>query len=152
MQILGVRTSTTMVRYAILEWDGLTAKLLNAAKENRLEFPADKTESAQKLHWLYQELERVLRQNPSVEKIAVKANEYGRGGEKASSREAAYFDAVVLMIAGQKALPVKTFLYKSMKTKRDDVKAFAASIVEVTTTYWNEQMADAVAAAWAMKG
>jgi len=61
MQILGMRTASTCVRYAIVEWDGQTATLVNAGAENKLDFPADSQEIAQKLLWLHDELERILR-------------------------------------------------------------------------------------------
>jgi hypothetical protein len=93
-------------------------------------------------------LDRVLRQYPGIERIVIKANEFGRGGEKVSSREAAYFDAVVLMTAGTRQLPVDVKLYRTIGTRRNEVKSFAETNVGATNRYWNEQMADAVSAAW----
>jgi len=61
MQILGIRTASTCVRYAIVEWDGQAASLVNAAAENKLDFPADRQEISQKLQWLYSELGRIYR-------------------------------------------------------------------------------------------
>ena len=61
MQILGIRTSSTCVRYAIIEWDSQSASLVNAATENKLDFPADRQEISQKLQWLFSELERIYR-------------------------------------------------------------------------------------------
>lgn len=148
MMLLGIRTSPTTVRYAVLDYNGATVSLVNAASENKLDFPADCRSIEQKLHWLYQELDRVLRQYPGIERIVIKANEYGRGGEKTSSREAAYFDAVVLITAGTRQLPVGVKLYRMIGTCRNEVKSFAETNVGVTTHYWNEQMADAVSAAW----
>jgi len=88
MMILGIRTSPTTVRYAVLDCNGASVSLVNADSENKLDFPADCRSIEQKLHWLHQELDWVLRQYPGIERIVIKANEYGRGGEKASSREA----------------------------------------------------------------
>lgn len=147
MMILGIRTSPTTVRYAVLDCNGAAVSLVNADSENKLDFPADCRSIEQKLHWLHQELDRVLRQYPGIERIVIKANEYGRGGEKASSREAAYFDAVVLMTAGTRQLPVDVKLYRTIGTRRNEVKTFAETNVGATNRYWNEQMADAVSAA-----
>lgn len=146
--ILGVRTSTVSIRYAVVDVSDSSASLVNAHSENKLDFPADCRSIEQKLYWFHQELDRVLRQYPSVDRVVIKANEYGRGGEKASSREAAYFDAVVLMTAGTRQLPVDVKLYRSIGTRRNEVKAFAEANVGKTNRYWNEQMADAVSAAW----
>jgi len=148
MQILGIRTAPGKVRYAVINWNGTTASLVNSKTENKLNFPADCRNIEQKLYWLLQELERILRQSPGIGKIVIKANEYGRGGEKSASRKAAYFDAVVLMVAGKKPLPVDVKLYRTIGTRRNEVKTFAQAKVGSTTRYWNEQMADAVAAAW----
>ena len=148
MLILGVRTSPTIVRYALLDWDGQSANLVNTNDENKLIFPADCQRIEQKLHWLYQEMERVLRQHPDVQQIVIKANEFGRGGESSTTRESAYLDAIIFMIAGQRSLPIDVKLYRSIGTRRDEVMTFAENNVGVTGRNWNVQMADAVAAAW----
>ena len=148
MQILGIRTSTTTVRYAVLDCSEMALSLVNANLENKIDFPAECRGIENKLHWVHQEMERVLRKYPGIKRIVIKANEYGRGCEKASSREAAYFDAVVLTIAGARQLPVEVKVYRMIGTRRDAVKSFAQTKVGVTKSYWNEQMADAVAAAW----
>lgn len=148
MMVLGVRTSPSTVRYAVLDCNGTAVSLVNADLENKLDFPADCRSIEQKLHWFQQELERVLRQYPGIERIVIKANEYGRGGETAASREAAYFDAVVLMTAGTRQLPVAVKLYRGIGTRRNEVKTYAEINVGTTNRYWNEQMADAVSAAW----
>ena len=57
MQILGIRTASTCVRYAIVEWDGQTASLVNAVAENKLDFPADLQEISQKLSQAQQQME-----------------------------------------------------------------------------------------------
>jgi hypothetical protein len=151
MQILGIRTSPSTVRYVIFDWDGASGRLLNAGGETKLDFPADKTTIATKLHWLREELNRVLRQNPGVTKMAIKCNEYGRGGEKATSREAAHLDAAALIVSGERMLPVEMLVYRSIGTKRDEVKAFAETNVGRVDPYWNEQIADAIAVAWATR-
>jgi hypothetical protein len=121
---------------------------VNACAENKLDFPAEYSGIEEKLHWLHQELDRILRKNTNIEKIAVKMSEYGHGGETASSREAAYFDAIILLSAGSRQLPVTLKLYRAIGTKRNYVKTFAEEHVGKTERNWNEQMADAVSAAW----
>jgi len=151
MQILGIRTAPSTVRYAIIEWDGHSASMLNSTGEHKLDFPADKSNIATKVHWLREELLRILRQNPRIERIAIKTNEYSRRGETSACREAAHLDAAALVVAGEKALPVKMLLYTSIGTKRDEVKTFAETNVGRADPYWNEQIADAVSAAWATR-
>ncbi len=154
MLILGVRTSPTEIRYAILEIDGDVVKFINAGGENRLKIPNGLIDSdnpmanvSEKLNWLHNEIERVLRQNPEVEKIIIKASEFGLR-EKANSRLSSFMEGVILNVAGQKSIPVELKVYKSLGTKRCEVKTFASSKAGQSVTGWNEQMADAVAAAW----
>ena len=108
MKILGIRNAPTTVRYAVVDWDGTAATLVNATDENKLSFPAGLNSFEQKLHWLHQELSRVLRQQPGIERIAVKTSEFGRGRQSSASREAAYMDAVALLLAGENGLPAVT--------------------------------------------
>ena len=150
--ILGIRTSTKAVRFAILEQQGSTISLINANSENMLTFPASYQKIEQKLNWLFNELERILRQHPDINKIVIKTNEYAPGREQAKSREAAYYDSVILLIAERKQLPVSLKVYKSIGTKRAEVKNFSSTKVGSTSNHWDEPMADAVAAAWTLCG
>ena len=147
MIILGIRTSTQEIRYAILDFqqDG-TVKLLNGENENRLKFPASYDTIEKKLWWFYQELERIVRNQP-IEKIMIKSNEYMRS-DSSVSRTASYIDGVVYTFAGKMDIPVVMKMYRAMETRRDDVKTFAESNVGKTKANWNEQMADAVAVAF----
>ena len=147
MVILGIRTSPTSIRYALLEWDGQSATFVNSNGENKLDFPAGMQTPEQKLYWLYQELERVLRQHSNADEIVIKMNEYV-GRETSSTRLSAYLDAVVMLHAGRAGIPVKSKLYQNIGTRRSDVKNVAEENVGSSSSYWNEQMADAVVAAW----
>ncbi len=148
MQILGIRTSSITVRYAIVEWDGQNARLVKADTENKLDFPADHQEIEQKLFWLHGELERILRKYPEVSKVAIKMNEFMR--EKKITRPSTHMDGVVMLAAKQNDKRVATLLYaniqQGMGSKK--VQAFSESNVGRSSKYWNVQMADAVAAAW----
>ncbi len=148
MKILGIRTASTCVRYAIVEWDGQTATLVNASLENKLDFPADRQEISQKLQWLYSELERIYLKYPDIFKVTIKMNQFGT--EKMANRYSTHMDGVVMLSAMQNGKSVFTFLYaniqQSMSSKK--VQAFAEANVGRSDKYWNAQMADAVAAAW----
>ena len=148
MKILGIRTSTQEIRYAILDFqqDG-SVKLLNDASENRLKFPASHDIIEKKLWWFYQELERIVRQNQPIEKIMIKPSEYG-GRDSIASRTASYIEGVVYTYAGKVGIPIEAKAYRAMKTCRVKVKIFAESNVSQTTINWNVQMADAVAVAF----
>lgn len=147
LKILGVRNAVKQFRYAIISWDGQNASLLNSREENLIKMPATIHEVSEQLSWLHLELNRIIRQNSDISCIALKANEYGRG-ESANSRIAAYFDGVVHLVAGQSNLPILCKLYRQIGTKRNEVLQFSEDKVGKTQFNWNEQMADAVAAAW----
>lgn len=148
MQILGIRTASTCVRYAIVEWDGQTASLVNSAAENKLDFPADRQEIPQKLQWLYSEFERLYRMYPNISKIAIKMNQFGT--EKMANRFSTHMDGVVMLSALQNGKTAQTFLYANMQQGMSSkkVQLFAETNVGRSDKYWNAQMADAVAAAW----
>jgi Holliday junction resolvasome RuvABC endonuclease subunit len=110
MQILGIRTASTCVRYAIVEWDGQTASLVNSAAENKLDFPADCQDIPQKLQWLYSELERLYRMYPDISKVAIKMNQFGT--EKMANRFSTHMDGVVMLSALQNGKTGHTFLLR----------------------------------------
>lgn len=147
MKILGVRTAPQQIRYAIVEFNNGTATLLNAATENKLPKPAHITQTSDHLKWVRDELERVVRQNPDLVKIALKTPEF-QGSKTAPSRLGEYLDAMVFIVAADASIPVVSKLYSQMSTKRADVQLHAEARVGKTATGWNDQMADAVAVAW----
>lgn len=148
MQILGIKTTPSVIRYAVVEWDGTTATLVNASTENRLRFPANYDRIEQKLKWLQDEFQGILRQYPGIERIAIKTNEYAPRRESGSSREAAYYDAIALLTAGSSALPVEHYLFASLGTNRAGAMAKAEADVHKTAVNWDENMAAAVLAAY----
>jgi len=150
LKILGIRNATKQFRYSLVLWDGQSASLLNSSTENLIRMPVGIEEVSEQLYWLYQELNRVIRQNSDIAYIALKPNEYGRGSESANSRTAAYFDGAVHLVAAQNKIPVICKLYRQIGTKRDQVLQFAEDKVGKTQSNWNEQIADAVAVAWSV--
>ena len=147
MILLGMRLEPSKARYALVEYDGTDFSLLNADLESRLVFPADVSEPAEKVDWLYRELERVFHDNPDIEKVCIKTNEFTQSDSK-SKRETAYLEGIVLLFCRQKGVPVSTRIYASLATKSGDVKHHAESRVGRTSKYWDTKIADAVVAAW----
>lgn len=152
MKILGIRTAPSVVRYAILTMGEDGAILFeNANSENKIDFPSDCQKTVEKLPWLSKEILRIFRQNNDINKIIIKASEYGRGRETTASREAAYYDSAVIIQAGLQTspIPVEVKVYRGLGNgiKRNTIKAIAEEKVGKTDKYWNEQIADAVIAA-----
>jgi hypothetical protein len=145
MKTLGIRTAPQQIRYAIIESDGNSHMLINAETENTLKKPASITTNEAHLKWIKDELNRILRQNSDIDKIALKVQEFGR--QTVQSRLGDYMDAMVLLIAADAEIPIVTRLYKQIGTKRADVIRDAEDRVGRTKTHWNNQMADAVVVA-----
>lgn len=150
MKILGIRTAPQQLRYALIETDGNTCTLVNASTENSLKLPAALTKPEEQLKWVKDELSRIIRQNTDIERIALKVPEFV-GTKNSSSRFGDYLDAMVLLGAAEAEIPIATRLYSQMATKRADVKRHAEERVGKTVAAWNDQMADAIIAAWILR-
>ena len=147
MKAIGIRVHPKGARYAVVEHDGTAFSLLNANGESRLLFPANVLGSAEKVVWLYRELERLHHDHNDIEKICVKTNEYTQSDSK-SKRESAYLEGVVILFCAQRNIPVDVKIYASLGTKSADVKDYAEQRVGRTQKYWDTKVADAVIAAW----
>jgi len=147
MQVLGIRTSLTTVRYAILDFSGERIEFVNKSDENKLDFPAAFSRPEEKISWLYSEFDRIFHQYPDVELVVIKQQEYGNALTK-SGYYSALLDGIIHFIVAQKQKPIESKFYTSIGTKRAEVKSFVEEKVGKSKTYFNEQMADAIAAAW----
>ena len=147
MIVLGIRVEPTKARYALVEYDGASFSLLNADSESRLVFPANISDTAEKVDWLYRELERVIHENPNIEKVCIKTNEFTQSDSKAK-RETAYLEGATLLFCKRHGLPVATKIYASLGTNSSGVQAHAEQRVGRTTKYWDGKIADAIVAAW----
>lgn len=150
MQVLGIRTSQTTIRYAILEVAEELVKFVNQDEENRLLFPAALIRPEEKINWLYLEFDRILRQYPELNRIVIKQQEFGKQLSRASCYSA-YFDSVIFLIASQNQIKVDNKLYSAIGTRSSEVKKFAEEKVGKSKTYFDAQMADAIAAAWSAR-
>ena len=147
MTVLGLRVAPQAARYALVDYDGRVFTLLNANVESRLLYPANVSQPAEKVNWLYRELQRILHTNRDLSRACIKTNEY-MGRESKPRRESAFLEGAVLLFCKQNAIPVTVTVYASLGTRRSDVKNDAEQRVGRTSTYWDTNMADAVVAAW----
>lgn len=144
MQIIGIRASAQEIRYAVLEKnsDG-NIIFINKDTEHCLRYPATIQEIEDKLLWVKQEFERIFRQHLLIGKIVIKINEY-TGTETGAKRETSYLDAIILLLASEKNIPVQRKLYSQIGTTSKQTKEHAESRVGKTDKYWNTTMADAI--------
>jgi len=146
MKILGIRVSSDCVRYAILEKIGDKIVFVNKTTENRLVFPANFDSINQKLLWIKNELERIIRQNTDIARIVIKTNEFLQ--ENKSIRATNYVDAVCILVAAEKGISVYTKLYSQIGATNGNVKERAEHKIGRTEKYWDSKMADATLCAY----
>lgn len=147
MTVLGFRADPSAPRYALVRKDGTAFVLVNGAGETKLSYPANVSSPAEKVGWLYREIERIFRDNPGITRVVIKTNEYTQSDSKAK-RESAYAEAMLLLYCSQRQVPVDVKIYTSLGTKSASVKEDAEARVGRTPKYWDAKMADAVVAAW----
>jgi hypothetical protein len=150
VKILGIRTAPKQLRFALVEIAGNNATLLNGGSENLIKVPAGVTEAEDIIHWQKAEVDRILRQNPDIDFVALKTSEYARSDTKAT-RLASYLDAAVFLAAKDAHKPIHSRLYSQIGATRNTVKERAEARVGRTEKYWNEQIADAIMIAWALR-
>ncbi len=150
VKILGIRTAPKQLRFALVEIDDNTATLLNNDSESLIKVPAGIVEAKDIVHWQKSEIDRIIRQNPNVAFVALKTSEYARSDTK-STRLASYLDAAVLLAAKDAHKTIHLRLYSQIGATRKTVKERAEARVGRTDKYWNEQIADAIMVAWALR-
>ena len=101
MKVLGIRVDPQATRYALVDYNGRVFTLLNASADSRLLYPADVTHPAEKVYWLYRELQRILHSNRDLSSACIKTNEY-MGRESKPRRESAFLEGAVLLFCKQK--------------------------------------------------
>ena len=148
MTVLGIRISPTISRYALVKSVDGRCVLINSEAESKLEFPSDKNTPESKVDWLYQELEQIITENPDIEKVCIKINEYTRGENKAK-RETSYLVGATLLCCYQKSIPVNMKMYRSLGIgmKNANVMTHAEEQVGSRVKGWDTKIADAIVAA-----
>ncbi len=151
MEILGIRTAPKQLRYALVCINGEGISLGNSESEHLIRTPATMEDPLDILAWQKKEIDRVIRINSDVIKIVLKVAEFGRNDTKIT-RLGAYLDAAVILSAKEANISVEGKLYSQLGTNRSQVKDHAEARVGRTNTHWNEQIADAIIAAWSARG
>ncbi len=150
-KILGIRTSPTEIRYALLEkGDDGSISFVNRSGESKLQYPASQTTTADKLKWLKGEIDRIFRQSPDIEQVVIKTNEFS-GSENKSKRESTYADAICILVASERNVPVSCKLYSQIGSTSSEAKRHAEGRVGRTDKYWDAKIADAVLAAYSAR-
>ena len=146
-KILGIRTSTSEIRYAVLgEGENGIVCFLNKDGEHKLQYPSTQSSGADDLKWLKRELDRIIRQTTGIEQMVIKTSEFG-GSETKSKRKSAYAEAICLLVAAEHNIAVTSKLYSQLGVRSGNVKELADERYGRTGKYWDSKIADAVIAA-----
>lgn len=148
MKVIGIRNSPTKIRYCILEKNENEYIFSNSGLENRLLFPKGMDDIGEKLNWCYDEVSRIIRKNSDIDKIVIKTSELSMRGETNAIRMTTYLDGILILLGKQLGITIVLKKYTNLNTKRVEVKKYAEERVGKTLNYWDEQIADAIAAAF----
>lgn len=146
MKILGIRNSTKTIRFCVLEGDKSSYTFTNCDSENKIDLPKSLNTEAEVLKWVKDELKRVFDKYGPFDHLAIKQTE-NVPTRYSSIKTVMFFDCIATLVAIQLNVPFTSQVYASLGTKSKEVCDFAEARVTKTTTYWDSQIADAVAVA-----
>lgn len=143
MKIIGFRSGTKGLRFAILEQTSNGIECINLGSENELKIPTNITNIEDQILWINDEVERIFRQNPDIVKVMIKSPEF-TPTDTLNKRTTNYFDAVLLLNAKKFDKPVFAKFYSQIGVKRASVKEKVEALYGATSKKWDEQVADAI--------
>lgn len=146
MKILGVRNSPTKIRFCILNGDKTTYAFTNQSGENKIDMPKSLKTEAEIYQWVKSEFKRVFDKYGPFDHMAIKQNE-NIPTRYSSVRPVMFLDCIATMVAIENNTSFSSHIYTSLGTKSKEVVAFVESKVTKSSTNWDAQIADAIAAA-----
>jgi hypothetical protein len=146
MKILGIRNSPTKIRFCILSGDKTTFTFLNQNAENKIDMPKSLKTEAELYQWVKSEFKRIFDKYGPFSHMAIKQNE-NVPTRYSKVRPVMFLDCLATMVAIENNTPFSSHIYTSIGTKSKEVVSFVESKVSKTSTNWDAQMADAIAAA-----
>ncbi len=132
---LGIRTSTTEIRYAIIDMD--KKEMLNKT-DHRVKI-AKNLDDFEIFQWLYKELEEIIKQY-SVNKAIICENGYGRDSK--SLRLSNRLDAIIALALANHAVPSTI---KLLNKKEEHIMKYAETHIGKTEKCWNKSIASCIA-------
>lgn len=151
MTVLGIRISKSLIYYAILSNEDGNIRFVNQNLENRLAFPAGIDMLGRKISWLIQEMNRIYRDHTNIELVVIKEGEY-ISKESKVKRERAALEGGVHYWCYQNQIKVCSKINNAIRDfSREGAKSFFEDRSFRTNKYWNDEMVDALSAAWSMR-
>lgn len=152
MIVLGVRSSTDHIRYAVVEVDSYGSVVWinrDTPHEHRWIVPKVASTKQAKLMEVRKEAARILaKYRPDT--VILKVAEKVRGGP---SPERVSVEAAIIIACGEKGVIAKEKLYSQLKPNRSisvntgTVQSEALKFVTQSSSYWDAEIADALVAA-----
>jgi hypothetical protein len=146
MKILGIRNSPAKIRFCILEGDKTTFNFSNHNGENKIEMPKSLITEAEIYQWVKSEFKRIFDKYGPFDHMGIKQNE-NIPTRYSSVRPVMFLDCIATMVAIENNTTFSSHIYTTIGTKSKEVVSFVESKVTKSTTNWDSQMADAIAAA-----
>jgi hypothetical protein len=147
LRAIGVRIAPSQIRFAVVRRDDQSFILENAESENKLVWPADLVHLQERVQWAFDESCRIFRHCGELACVAIKVPEYTQKRTK-GTRAVDCIEGAVLLAASSRGVEVADYIYSQLGTKRGTVCQHAEQRVGRTPVGWDEQIADAVVAAW----
>ena len=146
MRILGIRNAPTKIRFCILEGSKTGFHFTNHDQENKIDMPKSINTEAALYDWIKSEYTRIFDKYGPFDHMAIKQNE-NVPTRYSSVKPVMFLDCIAIMVAIEKNTPFTSHMYQSLGTKSKEVIAFAEAKVSKSITFWDSQIADAIAAA-----
>lgn len=146
MRILGIRNAPTRIRFCVLKGDRSTYAFTNGDDENKIDMPKSIKTEEDKLRWVLSEYRRLFDKFGPFDHLALKQNE-NVATRYSSVKGVMFLDCIATMVAVENHVPVTSQVYSNLGTNKGNVMAFVEAKVTRSSTHWDSQMADAIAAA-----
>jgi len=146
MKILGIRNSPTKIRFCILDGDKITFSFSNHNGENKIDMPKSLKTEAEIYQWVKSEYKRIFDKYGPFDHMAIKQNE-NVPTRYSSVKPVMFLDCLATMVAIENNTAFTSQTYTSLDTKSKEVIALIETKVSRSSTNWDVQMADAIAAA-----
>ena len=135
--VLGIRSTTTEIRYAIIDQNNNT--MLNLS-DHRVKIEQNLS-NAEIFQWVYKEVDEITNQY-KIDRAVIKENAYIR--ENKSVRLSNQLDAIILLALANKNIPSEIQL---LILREEKLLALAETKVGKTDTYWNKDIASCIVVA-----
>lgn len=132
MITIGIRCSTTEIRFAIIDTDKMI--MLNTY-EHRIKM-AKNLENSDLFQWVYKEIDEIIKNNKTIQKAFICENSYTKDSK--SLRLSNRLDAIISLALKDNGIPSEI---KCLQYKEVDIMSMAEKKIGKTDSNWNKLIA-----------